>query len=178
MKRILKACILLGAFSLAIFSLPQTQFFAAKQTQKTDFVRDIEPIFAASCYSCHGAKKAAGQLRLDTKELAMKGGMSGQIIIAGNSKDSRLMHRILGLGGEKQMPLGADPLKPEQIELIRRWIDEGANWPETLSEKAKKQENELPKHWAYVKPIRPSLPEVKNRTWVRNAIDNFVLARL
>ncbi|MCI0660529.1 MAG: DUF1549 domain-containing protein, partial [Acidobacteria bacterium] len=139
-----------------------------------DFQREIQPIFAQTCYQCHGPKKALGQLRLDLKAFAMKGGISGPSIIPGNSKASRLMQRILGEGDEMQMPLGGDPLKPEQIELIRKWIDQGANWPEVgAAEKA-----EVPKHWAYLKPLRPRLPRVKNQARVRNPIDRFILARL
>ncbi|HMY73081.1 MAG TPA: PSD1 and planctomycete cytochrome C domain-containing protein, partial [Blastocatellia bacterium] len=149
------------------------------QTQ-IDFKRDIEPIFAASCNQCHGAKKAGGQLRLDVKAAALKGGIGGAVIVPGNSKQSRLLARIRGEGGEKQMPIGGEPLKPEQIELIRRWIDQGAVWPEGDGEKERQGDraNELPKHWAYAKPVRSALPQVKNSGWVRNPIDAFVLARL
>ncbi|MEK7830837.1 MAG: PSD1 and planctomycete cytochrome C domain-containing protein [Acidobacteriota bacterium] len=143
-----------------------------------DFKRDIEPIFAASCYQCHGAKKAAGQLRLDIKAAAMKGGISGTNIVPGNSKASTLLKRILGEGGEVRMPMGGDALKAEQIELIRKWIDQGAVWPEASQSQISNLKSELPQHWAYVKPARPALPQVKNQSWVRNPIDAFVLTRL
>ncbi|MCI0388749.1 MAG: PSD1 and planctomycete cytochrome C domain-containing protein [Acidobacteria bacterium] len=146
---------------------------AAAQTQ-IDFKRDIAPIFAQACYQCHGAQKAMGQLRLDLKMPAMKGGISGPSIVPGNSKSSRLMQRILGEGGEAQMPMGSDPLKPEQIELIRRWIDQGANWPESAAVGG----TEAPKHWAYLKPVRPELPRVNNQSWIRNPVDTFILASL
>jgi mono/diheme cytochrome c family protein len=161
-------------FAVAVsYNVIPFQHRAAAQAQ-IDFKRDIEPIFAQACYQCHGAKRALGQLRLDVKSLAMKGGISGPSIIPRDSKASRLMQRILGEGDAVQMPMGGDPLKPEQIELIRKWIDEGANWPE-----ADAAENaEIPQHWAYIKPRRPELPRVKNRKWVRNPIDAFILARL
>ncbi|MDX2044171.1 MAG: DUF1549 domain-containing protein [Acidobacteriota bacterium] len=142
-----------------------------------DFKRDIEPIFAASCYQCHGPKKAAGQLRLDLKTTAMKGGISGANIIPGNSKSSILLKRILGEGGEARMPMGGDALKAEQIELIRQWIDQGAVWPSDESA-TRNSQSAIPQHWAYVKPVRPAIPQVKNQSWVRNPIDAFVLARL
>lgn len=180
MTRYLKTLVCICFVALVGGALAYPHRFFAQTPAKVDFARDIAPIFAASCESCHGARKAAGQLRLDVKELAMKGGMSGAIILPGNSKDSRLVHRILGLNGEKQMPLGGDPLTPAQVDLIRRWIDEGAHWPEleSANSKLKTQNSELPKHWAYVKPVRPAIPNVKNKAWVRNEIDNFVLARL
>jgi hypothetical protein len=176
-KLLISALFLSAAICLATSLLP----FTGAQAQvggKIDFKRDIEPIFATSCSQCHGAKKAAGQLRLDVKAAAIKGGISGASIVPGNSKQSILLARLLGEGGEKQMPLGGDPLKPEQIELIRRWIDEGAVWSEGDGATGRQRDGAMPRHWAYVKPVRSALPPVKNQSWVRNSIDNFVLARL
>jgi mono/diheme cytochrome c family protein len=143
-----------------------------QEAQNIDFARDIQPIFANHCFQCHSAKKASGQLRLDTKTLAMKGGISGAAIIPGNSKESLLLRRVFGTGGEARMPMAGPPLKPGQIDLIRRWIDLGANWP------GDEPDEQIKKHWAYVKPVRPKPPEVKNKNWVRNPIDSFILARL
>src|SRR5262249_44952055 len=153
---------------------------ASAQSRRIDFRRDVEPILRANCYQCHGAKKSSAQLRLDDKELAMKGGISGAVIIPGNSKDSRLMKRVLGEGDEARMPLGGSPLKVNQIELIRKWIDQDAIWPdgERASGQAGERENSLPRHWAYVAPTRPKLPGVNNRSWVRTPIDSFILAQL
>ncbi|MGE0128274.1 MAG: PSD1 and planctomycete cytochrome C domain-containing protein [Blastocatellales bacterium] len=144
------------------------------QSRSIDFRRDIEPILRANCYQCHGEKKASARLRLDNKQLAMKGGISGAAIAPGNSKDSRLMKRILGEGDEARMPIGGDPLKADQIELIRKWIDEGAVWPESGAAK----ESAIPQHWAFAKPVRPAPPQAKNKTWVRAPIDSFVLSQL
>jgi len=149
--------------------------FVAAQSQ-ADFKRDVEPIFAARCNQCHGAKKAAGQLRLDVKAAAMKGGISGPVIVPGKSKESRLLARILGEGGEARMPMGGDPLKNEQIELIRKWIDQGAAWPDASP--ISNLKSEIRQHWAYSKPVQSTQPQVKNQTWVRNPIDAFILARL
>ena len=70
------------------------------------------------------------------------------------------------------MPKGGAALKPAQIELLRRWIDEGAHWPDTASAKGNEQ------HWAFIAPVRPALPALKTKAWPRNPIDAFVLARL
>jgi mono/diheme cytochrome c family protein len=134
---------------------------------KVDFVRDIQPIFAAHCAKCHGAEKQMAELRLDNRKAAAR------TIVAGNGRGSRLLHRVLGLNNEARMPRGGDPLKSEQIDLLRRWIDQGAVWPDDASAERKGK-----KHWAYVAPVRPAIPAVKNRAWARNAIDRFVLARL
>ncbi len=161
MKRILQASIIL-LFSLALIP----RFVASSQT-KVDFVRDIQPILQTSCAPCHFGDKPKADLHLGNKTLALKQ------IIPGNGKDSRMVHRLLGEGGEKRMPLGREALKPEQIELIKRWIDEGAKWPDAASVDAKIQ-----KHWAFVAPVRPAIPAVKNKSWVRNPIDAYILARL
>src|SRR5262245_7389072 len=111
-----------------------------------EFQRDIEPIFKSACLACHTGPKAGGQLRLDSKQLAMRGGLSGPVIVPRKSAQSRLVHRVLGQGGEKQMPLGRDPLTGAQIAKLRAWIDSGAPWPETTSAKAA---SPAEKHWAY-----------------------------
>ncbi len=134
---------------------------------QVDFVRDIQPIFQASCTPCHFGDKPKADLRLNSKTITMKQ------IVPGKSADSRLIHRVLGLNGEKRMPLGGQPLRAEQIELLKRWIDEGANWPDAAS-----VEGGVKKHWAYIPPVRPAVPAVKNKAWVRNPIDTFILARL
>ena len=141
--------------------------------QRVDFERDVLPIFKASCYRCHAGENPRGQLRLDSRTLALKGGVSGPVILPGDGRRSRLVQRIMGLGDEPRMPFQSPPLTPEQINLIITWIDQGARWPDSASVEAK-----LEKHWAFVAPVRPPLPEVRNKAWVRNPIDNFVLAKL
>jgi hypothetical protein len=140
---------------------------------KLDFARDVLPILKASCHKCHGAEKPKGQLRLDAKALAMKGGVSGKAILPGNSKESLLVKLLLEPDEEARMPQKAPALAPEKIALLGRWIDEGAEWPDSASAEVRES-----RHWAYVKPVRPALPAVKTPGWVRNPIDAFVLARL
>ncbi|MBA3713978.1 MAG: DUF1549 domain-containing protein, partial [Pyrinomonadaceae bacterium] len=135
---------------------------------------DVQPIFQASCYSCHAGEKPKAQLRLDAKTLAMKGGISGPVILPGNSEGSRLVHRVLGLHNETRMPLKGEPLSSAQIAVIRRWIDAGAVWPDDASAAGAK----IKTHWAFIAPVRPPLPSIKNRAWVQNPIDRFILARL
>jgi uncharacterized protein DUF1553/uncharacterized protein DUF1549/cytochrome c len=144
-----------------------------------DFTRDIQPILQASCYECHGTKKTKAHLRLDSAAGIAKGGETGPIIVPGKSDQSLLVRRILGLDGDDRMPKDEDPLSPEQIALIRSWIDQGAKWPATEAAPATQQSApEEPVHWAYRHPARPALPEVRNSAWTRTPIDRFVLARL
>ncbi|MDX2039924.1 MAG: PSD1 and planctomycete cytochrome C domain-containing protein [Acidobacteriota bacterium] len=150
---------------------------SSAQSAKVDFARDIQPIFRAHCQSCHGEQTAKGQLRLDNKASAMKGGISGAVIVPGDARNSRLLHRVRGEGGEKRMPLGGESLRLEQIELLRLWIEEGANWPENESV-IRNSQSAIPKHWAFTAPIRPITPKVSQTVWVKNPIDAFVLARL
>ncbi len=178
--RLLKLSLLLACslLLLPMVGVSARLIWRHQSQAKVDFIRDIQPIFAANCYKCHGGARASGQLKLDTKALAMKGGLSGEVIKPGSSKDSRLISRILGEGGEQRMPLGGTPLTAEQITLIKRWIDEGAVWPEDAQSSINNQASSLPQHWAFVAPVRPALPSVKNKAWLRNPVDNFILSRI
>ena len=148
------------------------------QGPQVDFARDIKPIFDAHCTRCHGVQKAAAQLRLDDRTSALRGGISGAVIIPGNSKGSILLARLTGTDGQAKMPLSSEALKPEQIALIQKWIEQGAVWPESERQLVANLSSAPPQHWAYKKAVRPAVPKVKNSAWVRNPIDSFVLARL
>ena len=132
-----------------------------------DFVRDIQPILQTHCYECHGPKKARNGLRLDVRAAALKGGDSGSSIVPGNSEQSLLVRRILGLDGEDRMPKDEDPLTAAQIALIRAWIDQGAAWPVQPGSEPQAGESE-PKHWAYLRPVAAHPPAVK--MWHRRAM--------
>ena len=103
-----------------------------------------------------------------------RGGLAGPSVIPGKPDKSLLMLRILGKGTGKRMPLEADPLSAKETALIKAWIEQGANWPDGIGSKA----TSVKRHWAYVAPQRPTIPAVKNRAWIRNAIDAFVLSKL
>jgi hypothetical protein len=133
-----------------------------------DFNRDIRPILSDHCYACHGpdeAKRKAG-LRLDVRENAFQELKSGaRAIVPGDVSNSALVRRITSNDPDEVMPPpdGGKPLSLAQIELLTRWVKEGAPWA---------------KHWAFVPPERPPLPAVKHPQWPRNEIDYFTLARL
>ena len=145
---------------------------AAKRS--VDFVKDIQPIFSANCFQCHGATKQEAQFRLDSKDLALKGGELGPVIVPGKSAESLLIHAVAGVKPDLVMPKKGDRLSAEQIGLLRAWIDQGAIWPDSASVKVQDKRN----HWAFKAPTRPSPPIVKQKNWVQNPIDAFVLARL
>lgn len=107
--------------------------------KKVDFVKDIKPILATSCVKCHGAdpngKKPKGKLDLTTKEKALKGGENKNDIVPGKSEDSlsyKLLLGPVGSGDDEigRMPYKKDQLSKEKIELIKEWIDQGAEWPD------------------------------------------------
>jgi hypothetical protein len=135
---------------------------------KVNFNRDIRPIFSEHCYACHGPdepKRKAG-LRLDVQEDAFKELKSGNhALVAGDLTRSATIGRITSTDPDEIMPPAKHnkPLKPEQIALLKQWVQEGAEWQ---------------KHWSFIPPERPELPAVNDRKWPRNAIDYFTLARL
>lgn len=134
---------------------------------KVDFARDVQPIFIKRCYECHGPDKQRSNLRLDLKAEAARGGKSGEPSwIPGDSAKSSIVQRVTSTDPDEQMPPKGERLTAEQVQALRTWIDQGASWPEAK------------KHWAFIKPERPPLPPLKDKRWVRNEIDNFILARL
>lgn len=128
-----------------------------------DFNRDIRPILSENCFYCHGqdGNKRQGDLRLDQRETAIASGA----IVPGKAAESAIVARIHEIDPDVQMPPPKSnrKLSPEQKVILERWINEGANYAP---------------HWSFVAPVKPSLPEVKNLGWVRNAIDQFVLSKL
>ena len=141
---------------------------AGEPEQSVDFKRDVEPIFAANCISCHGAKVALSGLRLDVKAEALKA------ITPGNSAKSSLIGRVTG-EIEPRMPMGKAPLSAAQIGILKTWVDQGAQWPD---EAAASTPAPQAKHWSFVAPVLPAVPSVKDAKWVRNPIDSFVLAEI
>ncbi|MBV8071693.1 MAG: DUF1553 domain-containing protein [Acidobacteriaceae bacterium] len=161
-----------GAFMAAEPVASAKQEAAAPQSIL--FSESVRPIFAARCYGCHGPDVQQNGLRLDSLASVLKGSDSGPIIVPGHSDQSRLIRRLLA-DEKPQMPYGGPPLENGQIAAIRKWIDAGAPGPDATTPLAAAKP---PKHWAYVKPVQPPSPRVKDAAWCRNPIDYFVLAKL
>ena len=120
-----------------------------------DYSRDILPILSENCYHCHGPDEASrkAKLRLDTREGAFR--IKDPVIIPGKSSESELIRRIVTDDEDDKMPPPSDSIRkltPKQIELLTRWIDEGAKWDS---------------HWAFTAPRRPELPDVARAGWAR-----------
>lgn len=175
----MKRLIVLVSFScLASFSVPvwgQEKEAPPEQAQKIDFAKTIQPILRASCYSCHGSDAQEGGLRLDNRSRAFAGGDNGKAIIAGEIKSGLLLTLIKGSDEDlgRMPPEGeGTPLTEDQISLVENWIAQGAEWPDSADIAITSD------HWSFQPLSRPAIPEVKGKDWIRNPIDQFVLARL
>lgn len=148
---------------------------AVANSETVEFERDVLPILEARCYECHvGAKQLSGY-RLDVRSVAIRGGESGEAgIVPGKSGESELIRRITSDDEFTWMPPEGERLSPEEIAVLKAWIDGGANWPDSLAGDDPRTSD----HWAFTAPVRPELPAVQDNAWVRNPIDRFVLAKL
>lgn len=148
----------------ALFCLVSIQALPGHAQDRIDFGRDIRPIFAKRCYSCHGPANQEGGLRLDLQSSAEGELDSGNhAVVPGDPDSSELLTRILTDDEDERMPPEAKPLNQAEIDRIRRWINEGA---------------EFTGHWAFQPPQQPAVPQVKDSQWPRNPIDHFILAKL
>ena len=137
---------------------------ALQPAADVDFARQIQPIFAESCYGCHGPKVQMGGLRLDVRPAA-------NIIAPGASAKSLIIQRVASTDAHTRMPLGGPALSAEKIELLRKWVDAGAAWPDSSSASA----GSAKPHWAFVAPVRPPVPPITQSGWGHNPIDAFVM---
>lgn len=154
-----------SVFGYAVTSVPSPQ---KKSDERVSFGRDVKPILSQHCFKCHGpdVATAAAGLRLDTFEGATKPSSGRPAIVPGKPEASRLLTRVGHKEKALQMPPpdgGVPALTPEQIDVLRRWIQQGAKYEA---------------HWSFVAPKRPLVPAVSDYRWPRNLVDRFVLAKL
>ncbi len=155
---------------------------AAAHAGTVSFSKDIRPIFERSCLSCHGSSQQLSGLSLLTRESAVHGGLHGTAIVPGKSSESAMVRRLTG-SIQPGMPLGGK-LSEAEIALVRRWIDEGARWDESVpsaapAASAPRRITEADrKWWAFVKPVRREPPAVGDARWKSNPVDAFVFAKL
>ena len=162
----------------------KTPEMAPPVERTVDFQTDVLPIFEASCFKCHGPAMAMGGLRLHTRSDLLAGGDKGTTVLEGNSAGSRLIQLVAGVD-ELKMPLDGEPLTPEQVGVLRAWIDQGVIWPQGPAVSNRRTPDETSEtsassagHWAF-EPVRQDPPpRVADSDWVRNDIDAFVLQRL
>ena len=148
----------------------------AARAADIDFAKEIRPILQSRCFECHGAEKQEGGLRLDAKAAAIKGGDGGPVIAPGKSDSSELVRRITSTDKDEFMPPKGERLTAEQVALLKKWIESGANWPESAANPNVFKDKRLD-HWAWQPMTKPAIPTSDSK-WVRNPIDHFVLAKL
>ncbi|WP_020474305.1 PSD1 and planctomycete cytochrome C domain-containing protein [Zavarzinella formosa] len=141
-----------------------------------DFETQIRPLFQEQCVSCHGPTKQKNGLRLDSKSAAFKGGDNGIALAPKKSSESELFRRVTHPDAGKRMPPGKNSLTPAQIELLKRWIDAGADWPETKADREAARDKRLD-HWAWQPVVKVPVPNVSDPA-IGNDIDRFILAKL
>ncbi|MGD9854144.1 MAG: PSD1 and planctomycete cytochrome C domain-containing protein [Planctomycetaceae bacterium] len=135
--------------------------------RRVSFSRDVRPLLSDRCFQCHGPDRIARQanLRLDQEADVFSERDGTHVVVAGDPAASELIRRMTAHDADEVMP-PADSgrtLSAAEIALIKRWVEQGAMWEQ---------------HWAFLTPQRPELPPLRDSSWARNAIDDFVLARL
>jgi len=155
MRRLFCAAALFVAF------IPAAPAADAPKARKVDFTREVRPILTR-CFQCHGPDEKArkGKLRLDTRA-----GAVASVVVPGKPDESELIARVVSTDETLVMPpkkVGKG-LSAAEVATLKAWVAQGADYAA---------------HWAYVKPVRPKLPDVKDALWANNAVDRFILARL
>src|SRR5262249_39936586 len=117
-----------------------------------------------NCMACHGGVRQKNGVSFLFREEALGTGKSGRrTIVPGDPDASELIARVTSSDPETRMPYHSAPLPQAQIELLRRWIKQGAKWED---------------HWAFAPPKPQAVPRAKNADWARRPLDQFILARL
>jgi hypothetical protein len=148
---------------------PEIEAEMAKLPDKVDYSLHVKPLLSDRCFACHGPDKNKQQagLRLDIKEIAYERNKESgkRAIVPGSLSKSELYNRIISADPEYTMPTPEShlSLSNEEKALLVKWIQQGAEYKE---------------HWAFIKPAKTNLPEVKNKTWGKNEIDRFTLAKM
>lgn len=149
------------SLKILIFSILGLLLFnyACRVQSKIDYNSQVKPIINKSCITCHGGVKKQGGYSLLFKEEAYGKGKSGKIgIVPGDASASEFIKRLITKDPEERMPHEKEPLTDEEIEILTKWVDQGAEWKE---------------HWAYVAVEKPEIPDFSNE-WVKNDIDRYI----
>lgn len=143
-----------------------------------DFATEVRPLLARRCFSCHGPAVQKSHLRLDRRADALQGGESGiPAFEPGKGGASLLIRYVSGTDPKLVMPPAGPRLTAAEIQLLKEWIDAGAEWPGAEVSAVPKVDPRLA-HWAFHAPRQPVEPNVREKAWVKNPIDAFVLAKL
>jgi len=146
------------------------------------FEKNVRPILAEHCYKCHSIaeKTSKGGLILDSRDGMLKGGDEGPAVVPGNPAKSLLLRAITYTDNELQMPpkKAGGKIPDAKIKVLQDWVKMGAPAPVGAGDKLTGLSQKARDHWAFKPVVKPAVPEVKNKLWVHNPIDAFVLAKL
>lgn len=157
----------------AVLALP-----VAMAQSESDFERDVLPILRQRCIACHGSQRSEGNLRLDQRDAALRGGDSGASMRSGHAQESLIVQRIASDDASQRMPPEGEPLTSAQIATIASWIDAGAVWPDALADRDPRLD-----HWAWqpIQSVRiPPIPPdpLAPGVYADNPIDALVMDAL
>lgn len=148
--------------SIALIATLGADVRGEKPADRVDFATQVKPLLARRCFACHGPETGEGGLHLDSAEKALAELDSGaRAIVPGDVEASELITRVASEDEFMRMPPEGKPLTSEEVDILKRWISEGAEWK---------------KHWAFIPPQHQESPAVKNQAWIKNPIDAFILA--
>jgi hypothetical protein len=164
---------------LAAILLAAPSARAADQSALEFFEKSVRPVLVEKCVGCHGADKAKGGLRLDTRDALLKGGDRGPGAAPGKPKESLLLRAVSHADEELKMP-PSGKLPPRDLAALTKWVELGLPWPETVTLAAPNAiETAAAKHWAFQPVKRPQVPEIRDpRSAIRNPVDAFAVAKL
>jgi len=147
------------------------------------FEKNVRPILVNHCYACHSADtKPSGDLRVDDRKGLIVGGKNGPAIVVGKPDQGLLLKRVSS-GANKQMPLEGEKLNDTQINVLKKWIEDGAVWPAAklpfaLGQNRPTYEKLKKEHWAWQPIANPKVPEVKDASWSRSSVDKFIFSKM
>jgi mono/diheme cytochrome c family protein len=147
---VLLVCLAAARSGFAELTPAQVSRLPPAAARPVSFTRDIQPILTGSCLQCHGHARDEGGFQLDTRELLLKGGESGPAVVVSNGAASLLIELVSGLNPDDVMPRKGSRLTPEQVGLLRAWIDQGVPWDAAINFAKPPPRN--------LKPRRPELP--------------------
>lgn len=177
------AGLLVTAFLLSASSLPAAEK-QPTQKQIQFFESKIRPLLIKHCYDCHGPDEQESGLRVDTFKDIVKGGKAGPLLVPGKPEQSILITAVKYQSSDLQMPPD-EKLSKQEIADLTTWVKIGAPYPNAdlslLRKTNNKEKFDLAKErefWSFQKVKKPAVPAVKNKAWVKNPIDQFVLHKL
>jgi len=161
----------MSRFTFLLLGTYLLQGVAWAQMPEEHFEKTVRPLLVERCLKCHGPETSRNNLRLDSYEGAIKGGKRGAAVVPNAPAESLLLKVVRRQGDLKMPPDG--PLSSREISDLELWIKQGAIYP-----KSNKIVKGTAEHWSFQPIKQPSVPKVKNSSWVRNPIDAFILSKL